>query len=260
MKLAEQIEQYLLEQTRRLFPESPDLDDAETVHRMRVASRRLRVGLEVFADGFDPRECRQLLRQIARLGDALGVVRVLDVNLTLLRGGSVRNIPSNRAEQLALLRKRVPPRTELEELYRAMTTAKIASRVETLVVQRRGKTDGLAALADLRRVLRRCLERFDEKHREVAFHKLRIAVKKYRYGLEIAETVFGADVGGRMESVKTLQELMGTCHDVEVLMERLPKGPLKKYFAKEHRRRYETVKKFLDGGRRWVKKVKLDNE
>ena len=35
---------------------------------------------------------------------------------------------------------------------------------------------------------------------------------------------------------------------------------MKKYFANEHERRYEAVKKFLDGGRRWVKKVKLNNE
>jgi len=217
------IESYLREQTRRLFPVSPDFGDAETVHRMRVASRRLRVGLQFLGVRREP--------QLGRLGRALGAVRVLDVNLALLREAPVRcpalerQLARARRERLSVLRK--------------------LHRMTKPVALRRGKPDVRRALAELHRVLRKRLARFDG---EPSFHKLRIAVKKYRYGLEIA----GAT--GRLKPVKRLQELMGDCHDVEVLLECLPAGPLKEYFKKEHRNRFARVKKFLDGGRRWARK------
>jgi CHAD domain-containing protein len=258
--VARNIEAWLGEQTRRLFVASPDFADADTIHDMRVASRRLRVGLEFFAENFDARELDQLLRHVNRLADALGAVRALDVNLELLRKKSCRNIDGTLTEQNRLLREREKLRPALEILYRAMITGKIPSRIETLVARRRGQPDARASLGALRRDVRRSLDRFDEKPASVAFHKLRIAAKKYRYGLEIATAVFGADAEEKIVTVKELQERMGACHDVEVLMERLPVGPLKKYFAKEHRRRYEAVEKFLDDGRRWVKKLKLEKK
>ena len=250
MKHAErQIETWLLGQAHRLFIVSPDFDDIEIVHQMRVASRRLRVGLEFFAACFEPRELKQVLQQLRRLGKALGAVRVLDVNLTML---STANGCAALKRKLTVERK--ARLAELCILYRATMTAKIGSRVETLVMQRRGKTDGRLALGELRRQLRRCLKRFDARRGTEAFHRLRIAVKKYRYGLEIV----GATK--RIQALKQLQELMGRCHDVEVLLERLPDGPLKKHFRKEHRRQYDAVQKFLDGSRRWVKKVNQNHE
>ena len=255
MNIEHRIEACLLEQAHRLFAPSADIGDAETIHRMRVASRRLRVGLEFFGARFEPRELKQILQQLRRLGKTLGAVRVLDVNAALLR--EAKGCAALERELAAERRSRL---VELRELHRAAMTAKLGSRVETLVVRPRGRPDGQRPLAELRRELRRCLDRFEKKRGAEPFHKLRIAAKKYRYGLEIVESVFGADADGKIKSVKTLQELMGACHDVEVLLERLPKGKLKKYFANEHERRYEAVKKFLDGGRRWVKKVKLNNE
>ena len=250
MKLVAQIEQYLLKQTSHVFPALPNFNDAETVHEMRVATRRLRVGLEFFAAGFEPSEYQQLLRQLARLGKALGVVRMCDVNRALLR----------RNAGATLQRERVARCKELVELCHVMMTAKIAARIAALVTHRHGKTDARRALEKLRRNLRRCLERFDKQRGRAAFHKLRIAARNYRYGLEIAKFIFSAKAGKQMKVIKKLQELMGACHDVEVLMEWLPEGELEKMFTKEYQRRSAAVQKFLDGGRRWVKKVKLDHE
>ena len=54
-------------------------DDVEALHDMRVASRRLRAALSVFAAAFPPKPFLALEKQVARVTDSLGVVRDADV-------------------------------------------------------------------------------------------------------------------------------------------------------------------------------------
>ena len=58
-----------------------DTTDIERVHDMRVATRRLRAALEVFADAFDSDDLGPVLRDVKRLADALGERRDPDVHL-----------------------------------------------------------------------------------------------------------------------------------------------------------------------------------
>jgi CHAD domain-containing protein len=61
-----------------------DTDDIERVHDMRVASRRLRAALEVFAPCFPQEGHNDLLREVKQLADALGERRDPDVQLAAL--------------------------------------------------------------------------------------------------------------------------------------------------------------------------------
>ncbi len=54
-------------------------DDIDALHDMRVASRRLRAVLSVFAEVFPPKKFRPLEKEAARITDALGAVRDADV-------------------------------------------------------------------------------------------------------------------------------------------------------------------------------------
>lgn len=58
-----------------------DVEDAERVRDMRVASRRLRAALEAFAPAFPAAAHAPLLRDVKALGDALGARRDPDVQL-----------------------------------------------------------------------------------------------------------------------------------------------------------------------------------
>ena len=58
-----------------------DTSDIERVHDMRVATRRLRAALEVFAACFPKREYKRALRDVKGLADALGTRRDPDVAL-----------------------------------------------------------------------------------------------------------------------------------------------------------------------------------
>jgi len=61
-----------------------DTGDIERVHDMRVATRRLRAALEVFAPCFPKREHKQVLRDVKDVADALGERRDADVAIDAL--------------------------------------------------------------------------------------------------------------------------------------------------------------------------------
>lgn len=89
----------LLNQFRVMMDSAPGTragDDIEALHDMRVASRRLRAALSVFAKVFPEEEFRRFDRQIGDITDALGGVRDLDVKIDYLR--NYRNaLPANEA-------------------------------------------------------------------------------------------------------------------------------------------------------------------
>jgi CHAD domain-containing protein len=62
-----------------------DTEDIERVHDMRVASRRLRAALEVFAPCFEPGAHRAVLGDVKALADALGERRDPDVLIAQLQ-------------------------------------------------------------------------------------------------------------------------------------------------------------------------------
>src|SRR3954466_10783930 len=61
-----------------------DTSDIERVHDMRVATRRLRAVLEIYAPCFPKAEYRPLLKEVKALADALGARRDPDVLLDRL--------------------------------------------------------------------------------------------------------------------------------------------------------------------------------
>ena len=63
-----------------------DTEDIERVHDMRVATRRLRAVLEIFAPCFPKRLHRGVLRDVKVLADALGERRDPDVHIAALDG------------------------------------------------------------------------------------------------------------------------------------------------------------------------------
>src|SRR5215211_8205587 len=85
--------------TRELFDHTEgvlDTRDIERVHDMRVASRRLRAVLEIFAPCFPQSEFKGVLRDVKQLADALGERRDPDVHIDALRSFSKSLIAANK--------------------------------------------------------------------------------------------------------------------------------------------------------------------
>jgi CHAD domain-containing protein len=113
-----------------------DTDDIERVHDMRVASRRLRAALEVFAPCFPRAEHRAVLREVKALADALGARRDPDVQiaaLTELR----EELPAKDHPGVDLLLERARQRqaegnTALREALESALTNDLRGRLEEL--------------------------------------------------------------------------------------------------------------------------------
>lgn len=63
-----------------------DMEEVERVHDMRVATRRLRAALEVFAPCFPAKRHRRALKRVKTLADMLGERRDRDVAVEFLEG------------------------------------------------------------------------------------------------------------------------------------------------------------------------------
>src|SRR5262249_46295196 len=115
-----------------------DMEDIEGVHDMRVATRRLRAALEVFAPCFPAKRHRRALKRVKALADALGERRDRDVAIEFL--------------------------TKFSEAAPEGDLAAVGALVERLRAEQRQANDELAPyvtakrLKKLRRRLRRLVE------------------------------------------------------------------------------------------------------
>lgn len=114
-----------------------DMDDVEPLHDMRVATRRLRAALEVFAPAFPAKRHRKALKRVKALADALGERRDRDVAIEFLAGFAGEAPEADRAALEALIeRLREEQRQTNEELAPFLTAKrlkKLCRRLRKLV-------------------------------------------------------------------------------------------------------------------------------
>lgn len=82
-----------------------EMEEIERVHDMRVATRRLRAALEVFAPCFPAKRHRRALRRVKALADALGERRDRDVAIEFLAGFAAEAPEGDRAGVEALIER-----------------------------------------------------------------------------------------------------------------------------------------------------------
>jgi CHAD domain-containing protein len=127
--------------TQELFDHAEgvlDTRDIERVHDMRVASRRLRAVLEIFAPCFPKSEFKGVLRDVKRLADALGERRDPDVHIDALTTFSKALLAANKPGVARLIE-------DLEE-RQARANELLAAELER--AEQRGLHGRLLALAD----------------------------------------------------------------------------------------------------------------
>jgi CHAD domain-containing protein len=103
-----------------------DMDDIEPLHDMRVATRRLRAVLEVYAPCFPAKRHRKALKRVKRLADALGERRDRDVAIEFLAGLAAEAPETDRGAVEALIeRLRREQRQANEELAPFLTEKRL---------------------------------------------------------------------------------------------------------------------------------------
>lgn len=202
-------------------------DEVEGIHQARVASRRLRELVPALAHPRDAHEARRLrigLRVVTRL---LGRSRELDVAVETL--GAIEARTPALGEPAAEVRAHI-------ERERAEAGRSVRAKAEAVDIG--GLADGILALAArggtaaaargcARRVSNRLGRRAAELEKAVVvaglifapgpLHAVRIALKKFRYALEVAERLGQFRLAGSTRRLKSLQDLLGELHDLQVL-------------------------------------------
>jgi CHAD domain-containing protein len=222
--------------------------DIEYIHRMRVASRRLRAALPLFSSCFPERQYTKWMQQLNRITRALGDARDTDVQIAFLQkslkrlqkeaavekssmlGGKSSMEPALRFLLLGLQKKRglLQKRVllALSGLEKSQVTEEMGHTFTTMnagfAAQRvKSKFYGIPPVAALRigKRLSRLLsyEPWVMHPEAVAeHHATRIAAKKLRYTMEIYGPVYRNGLKKHLARVKKIQEILGDMHDCDV--------------------------------------------
>jgi CHAD domain-containing protein len=213
-----------------------------SVHQARVATRRLREALPLAAPGSAGRKLQRRVRKLTR---ALGPVRELDVALEMLdefdrtgdvpRAGIACLRPVVAGERQRLHREMVHAieRADLDKLSRKAVAVAQACDASTAPCRRDPRDRAAAGQRAARHGarLRAAIENAAGIYLPDRLHEVRIAVKKLRYTLEIADAYDApGSRGGKppatraraaaLRTLKRAQVLLGRMHDREVLIAR----------------------------------------
>lgn len=216
----------------------------DDVHDLRVASRRLREGLALFAPCLPPGKRGRIDKQVKKVTKMLGDLRNTDEAYGFFSGLPPEETGNSRSEieqllsGLKLERKKAHRRLkgDLGRLQPAPLKRQIRSlgvRQNLFEERSADSFTGIAAFADAA-ILERA-QTVDELlpkalHEEDtgAQHALRIAVKKLRYRLEILAPLVTGGYDELHGALKGYQDVLGKLHDVvvfrEMVEERIAEG------------------------------------
>ena len=222
-------------------------EDIEYIHRMRVASRRLRAALPLFVSCFSPKNYARWSEEIKEITRALGDARDTDVQIAYLvkyqkrsekawkskkpdREGdaptspAVRYLLSDLRKQRVLLQKEVL--SALDSLEKSHAIEDMRDTFNQPLpplrgVLKRSFAYGISPVAAQRIEERLCtLLSFEPwvSHPDAVaeHHATRIAAKKLRYTLEVYAPVYRLGLKKPVARVKAVQEILGDLHDCDV--------------------------------------------
>jgi inorganic triphosphatase YgiF len=208
-------------------------EDPESLHDMRVATRRLRAAVRVFAAGIPARLQDSMRRELQWLGQLLGPVRDLDVQMAKLESFTAA-APAGFRPALGCLREYMEGERARRRagMLAGLDTARyfrLLLRLERFADARaRGRSRDAAAQElivvagqrAIKRAFRRLIRRGDRiqatPHPE-DLHALRIRAKRLRYLLEFLRELTGKPGRRLVKRLTALQDLLGSYQDAVVL-------------------------------------------
>jgi CHAD domain-containing protein len=211
--------------------------EPEDIHDLRVASRRLREGLSLFSRSYPKDRITHLRKAVRKITDILGELRNIDEYLAFLREEAQELGPEHGAELAAsidlyqekrtIVRKqlkrdlrKVKPATLRKYFVRTIHAPYLFDPPSDAVCPFTSIDDFARESIDLRlaAVLKLVPEaRIPEQ--AACQHRLRIAVKHYRYRIEVLSPFLEEGYREFHGHVKEYQEILGRIHDLDVFLE-----------------------------------------
>lgn len=211
--------------------------DPEDIHDLRVASRRLREGLSLFSRSYPLVRVTYLKKAVRKITGILGDVRNIDEYLDFLREEAAELGPTHASELAECidryLEKRANAQKQLKRDFRKTKPATLrkyfvrtihspyifdppSDAVDPFITiddfARESIDRRLASVLDLVPAARIPAQ-------AVSQHRLRIAVKRFRYRIEVLSPFMDEGYRDVHAQVKEYQEILGRIHDLDVFVE-----------------------------------------
>ena len=205
--------------------------DVRAIHRTRVASRRLRELLPMLQlDGNTAERLAARLRTITR---QLGEVRELDVLLGVVdelhaSDGASKRVLGQIGGVIRLSREHArekhvgkPLIAELHRIARKLAAAADAleKREDDAPRQRAWRLASEARVARRAETLREAIVEAGAIYIPERLHTVRIALKKFRYAVEVEQEASRHERPAELRVLKRGQDLLGRMHDLQVLID-----------------------------------------
>ncbi len=225
-----------------------EAEDIEYIHRMRVASRRLRAALPLFRACFEEKQFKNWMKELTRITRALGEARDADVQIAFLQK-SLKRIQKNSGIQTGHAPPDMPPmepaiRFLLAALQEKRSTLQAHVNSSLAMLEKRGMTGEMQQVFgsmdnEIRatrkrprisaipmtaalRIGKRLTDLLSYEpwvfHPEAVaeHHAMRIAAKKLRYTMEVYGPAYRNNMKKPLARVKRVQEILGGIHDCDV--------------------------------------------
>jgi CHAD domain-containing protein len=207
--------------------------DPRDVHQMRVAARRMRAALRLFADVLPPTETEHVNAELKWVAGQLGHVRDLDVQLRRL-AASASNLQLSGALEPYVAWLQDQRRQAQQALAGDLISARFMSLVEALHQVGHWPTTRDAdtqVMTDAPRRLDRVFKVFSKRARRLRkesplanFHGVRIRAKRLRYAAEFFEPSYGKPARKFIARLTHLQDILGELQDGVVAAEHIQRA------------------------------------
>ena len=214
-------------------------EDIEFIHRMRVASRRLRSAFPLFQTCLPAKRSLVWLAQIKKVTRALGTARDADVQLEALTTFFAQQ--SDKSYRPGLLRLQLRLSQQRRRLQEPLTKAMRALQESQVLEDMDQHLSPLADLQDAMYLYTPALyqhsfnainERLNDflaydaivfqPEKKEELHAMRISAKWLRYTLENFSSIYSNSLKQQLQIVRKVQEMLGDIHDYDVWIDFLP--------------------------------------
>ncbi|UYQ62114.1 CYTH and CHAD domain-containing protein [Streptomyces peucetius] len=249
----DQVLAYVSEQTAAIVAYDAGVrrDLPDTVHQMRVATRRLRSALRTYRKVLDREATQPVIDELKWLAGELGVARDQEVLAERLRG-RVDAVPGTlllgpvaaRLRQWSVAGAAGARSTAVAALdsdrYLALLDSLDALRAEPPLLKAAGRAPGAVLAKAVLKEYDRLAARMDKalslpagEERDLAMHDARKAAKRARYAAEVARPALGGAAKRFGKRMKAVQKVLGDHQDSVVAREALRELAVRAHAAGE---------------------------
>jgi putative phosphoesterase len=217
-------------------------NDIEYIHKMRVASRRIRAALPLFINCFPKKNYKKWLKEIKGVTGILGSARDADVQIAFVN----KYLDNLNEENIkigveVLLSKHIERRANMQpEINNKLDQLRTSHEIENIqdyCQQVKQRSNVIGASIDIPSTYTKAHTYISEKlgdflvmeecvHHEndiVNHHKMRIRAKWLRYTMEIFSPKYDEKLEKYISVMKHFQDLLGEMHDYDVWIDFIPK-------------------------------------